>query len=764
MQCRLVRDLWILASLGLVACGGGGGDSPPPSGNQAPAPVISSPVAGATFKAGDRLAYSGSASDAEDGVLAADRLTWWAELHHDDGQPHTHPFVPKPTVGAGGEVTVPVRGETSANIFYRFHLLATDSSGATREVTRDVLPRKSRITLLTQPAGLGLLLDGQSVTGGHAFTGVVGIERDVGAPLEQVANGRRYQFTSWSDGGSRLHEVSTPVADTAYTATFLDLGPASNQAPSVALSVAAAGTVGVPITLSATATDSDGTVAKVEFLEAGAVIATDSSAPYSASWTPSVQGTRALSARATDNLGAQTTSAVVNVSITASSGSDTQAPVATLTSPAQFADGLTGTVTLSATATDNVGVTGVEFQVDGMAIGSVDTSAPFQTTIATSAYTSGQHVVRARARDAAGNLSPWASATVRFGGSVAVPQGFTLDDSWVTGLENATAFAKMPDGRLLVAKQTGSLLVIKNGAVLPTPFVSLTVDPNGERGLLGVAVHPNFASNGFVYVYYTTPSGGVHNRISRFVANGDVSTGSETVLVNLPALSSATNHNGGAMHFGVDGKLYVGVGDNAQGTRSQDLADPFGKMLRFNDDGTIPSDNPFYASQTGLARAVWAYGLRNPFTFAIQPGTGRIHINDVGQSSWEEVNLGAPGANYGWPQSEGAANVGAGITAPLFAYAHSNASPPGSGPGGFLTGFAITGGLFLPSSSPFPSAYRGNYFFADYVSDYVARMDLANGNAVYSFATVSAPLQLLMGNDGAVYILTRFRVMRLSYS
>jgi glucose/arabinose dehydrogenase len=758
MRCLSVRELLILASLALAACGGGGGDSAPPSGNQVPIAAISSPAAGATFKAGDTLAYSGSASDPEDGTLDEDRLTWWAELHHDT---HEHPFMPE-RGGAGGSVSIPVRGETSSNSFYRFHLRATDSAGATAEVTRDVLPRKSRLTLLTQPPGLGLLLDGQPVTGGHALTGVVGLERDLGAVFEQVVNGRRYRFASWSDGGSREHEISTPEVDTTYTATFEDLGPATNQAPTVSLSVAATGTLGVPITLSATAADSDGAIAKVDFLEAGVLIASDSSAPYSVSWTPTVQGTRGMSARATDNLGAQTTSAVVNVSIAAASGSDTQPPVATLTSPSQFADGLTGTVTLSATASDNVGVTGVEFQVDGIAIGAIDSSAPYQTSIVASAYTAGQHVIRARARDAAGNQSPWASATVRFGGSVAIPQGFTLDDGWVSGLENATAFAKTPDGRLLVSKQTGSLLVVKNGVLLPTPFVSLTVDPNGERGLLGVAVHPNFASNGFVYVYYTTPSGGVHNRISRFVANGDVATGTETVLRELPALSSATNHNGGAMHFGVDGKLYVGVGDNAQGALSQNLTSPFGKLLRFNDDGSIPSDNPI-CTTSALACAVWAYGLRNPFTFAIQPSTGRMHINDVGQSSWEEVNLGAPGANFGWPQSEGATNVGPGVTAPLFAYAHSDASPPGSGPGGFLTGFAITGGLFLPSTSPFPSAYRGNYYFADYVSDYIARMDLANGNAVYSFARVSAPLQLLMGNDGALYILTRFRVMRLSY-
>jgi glucose/arabinose dehydrogenase len=261
----------------------------------------------------------------------------------------------------------------------------------------------------------------------------------------------------------------------------------------------------------------------------------------------------------------------------------------------------------------------------------------------------------------------------------------------------------------------------------------------------------------------STASGGTHNRISRFVANGDVSTGVETVLVDLPSLSSATNHNGGAMHFGVDGKLYAGVGDNANSAHSQNLSHPFGKMLRFNDDGSIPNDNPFCTTAGQLSCAVWARGLRNPFTFAVQPGTGRIHINDVGQGTWEEINLGAPGANYGWPASEGPDNIAAGMTAPLFAYRHSNTSPAGSGPGGFFVGFAIAGGAFYPSSGNFPAAYRGNYFFADYVSEWIGRVDLANGNAAYAFASVGgSPVDMLAGGDGALYVLTRSAVTRIS--
>src|SRR5207344_2860479 len=183
-----------------------------------------------------------------------------------------------------------------------------------------------------------------------------------------------------------------------------------------------------------------------------------------------------------------------------------------------------------------------------------------------------------------------------------------------------------------------------------------------------------------------------------------------------------------------DGKLYAAVGENGTGANAQNLALVLGKMLRFNDDGTIPTDNPFYGSQTGLARAVWAYGMRNPFTFAFQPGTGRMHINDVGQSTWEEIDVGVAGANYGWPTSEGPDNIGTGITGPLFAYRHGAAAP--SGPGGFFTGIAIVGGAFYPDSGMFPAPWRSGYFFSDLGSGFVGFIDLLNDNTAYAFGSV----------------------------
>jgi glucose/arabinose dehydrogenase len=759
---RFFKWLALGATSALVSCGG---SDDPTANNQAPVATIAAPATGATFRAGDTITFAGSGTDAEDGNLAADRLTWWAELHHGT---HSHPFMPD-TVGATGQVTIPTQGETADDIFYRFHLRATDSAGATNEVTRDIQPQKSQVTVTSNPTGLALTLDGQPITAPTTFTGVVGIERSLGAAAMQNLDGRRYQFLSWSDGGTATHTISTPVNDTTYTANYQDVGPVTNTPPTAALTAPAnnsTGTVGVAINLAATANDVDGdaTVAGVEFFENGVKIgATDTTSPYGVAWTPSTLGVRTLTARATDDQGASTTSTGIAVTISAPT-SDVQPPVTTLTAPANLAASLTGTLTITATATDNVGVVSMEFQVDGVAIGGLDTTSPYSTTVDTTLYASGQHIVRARARDAAGNSSPtWATATVQFGGSRTQPSGFTRSNFVSIVNQDATALAQAPDGRFFVAQQNGQLRVVKNGVLLATPFITVPdIDDRGERGLIGVALHPNFASNGWVYIYYTTNVAPIHNRIIRITANPatpDIySVGSETPIAELPALSTATNHNGGAMHFGSDGKLYVALGDNANSANAPLLTTRLGKMLRLNDDGTIPTDNPYFNTATGDNRSIWSIGLRNPFTFAVRPSDGRIHINDVGEGTWEEVNLGAPGANYGWPSTEGPTTA-ADITGPLFAYDH-NAS---SAAGGFFSGCAIAGGAFYPNSGPFPVAYQGSYYFADYCSAFVGRVDLANGNVAYAFGSVAdSPVDMLVGNDGAIYVLGRGSITRFS--
>jgi glucose/arabinose dehydrogenase len=205
-----------------------------------------------------------------------------------------------------------------------------------------------------------------------------------------------------------------------------------------------------------------------------------------------------------------------------------------------------------------------------------------------------------------------------------LPSGFT-EIALTNSLSSATAMAFAPDRRIFVCEQGGALRVIKNGALLSQPFLTLTVSSVGERGLLGVAFDPNFSTNHFVYVYYTAPAPSIHTRVSRFTANGDVVVyGSEAILLDLDNLSSATNHNGGAIHFGPDGELYIAVGENANSANSQTLSNLLGKILRINPDGNIPVDNPFYNQATGKNRAIWALGLRNPFTFTFQNGIGRM--------------------------------------------------------------------------------------------------------------------------------------------
>ena len=325
-----------------------------------------------------------------------------------------------------------------------------------------------------------------------------------------------------------------------------------------------------------------------------------------------------------------------------------------------------------------------------------------------------------------------------------LPAGFT--ETQISGLSSPTAMDIAPDGRLFVCLQGGQLRVIKNGALLPTPFLSVDVDSSGERGLLGIAFDPGFASNNFVYIYYTVPSSPRHNRISRFTANGDVVVpGSESIILELDNLSTATNHNGGAIHFGPDGKLYAGVGENANGSNSQSFSNLLGKVLRINSDGSIPNDNPFLNTTTGKNQLIWSLGLRNPFTFAFQPGTGRMSINDVGQSSWEEINDGIAGSNYGWPTTEGATNNPA-FRSPLLSYGH------GTGP---TTGCAIAGGAFYnPANVQFPSSFVGKYFFADLCSGWIRVFDPAAGTAS-GFATgINQPVDLKVAADGSLYYLS----------
>jgi glucose/arabinose dehydrogenase len=338
-----------------------------------------------------------------------------------------------------------------------------------------------------------------------------------------------------------------------------------------------------------------------------------------------------------------------------------------------------------------------------------------------------------------------------------LPAGFT-EAIVATGLTGPTAMQFAPDGRLFVLEQAGNVELVRGDGSTWTAL-HLNVDSHGERGLLGIAFDPAFASNHFVYLYYTNPgpggapwATGEHNQLSRFTVDDSNPTRpifeNEAPILDWDNLSAATNHNGGAIHFGLDGMLYANAGDNVQTFTqggntyrvSQTLSDLLGKQLRidvgaFNQgvatrDDTIvghliPVDNPFVGTAPGINQLIYALGLRNPFTFAVQPGTGTIFINDVGENTWEEIDQSSPGANFGWSggNTDGfghSSPPGPGVYHdPLLAYNHSG------GPAG--GGIAIVGGAFYDPSTPqFPASYVGKYFYADLGAGWIRVFDPAN--------------------------------------
>jgi glucose/arabinose dehydrogenase len=329
------------------------------------------------------------------------------------------------------------------------------------------------------------------------------------------------------------------------------------------------------------------------------------------------------------------------------------------------------------------------------------------------------------------------------------------------GVDTATGLVIAPNDDVWTTSQTGTVQRFRAGTTTGDPVFSLTVDSTGERGLLGLAFDPNFAANKFVYVYHTVPgaSGAApFNRVSRFTVNDtnplDYSAvpGSETVLLTLEPLG-ANNHNGGGLGFGADGKLYVSVGENAVAANAQSVASRHGKLLRLNPDGSIPADNPtaidgIAGTPAGLNRAIYAAGLRNPYRFAVHPGTGQMFINDVGAGAFEEVNAVRAGANFGWPQTEGLTPAGVnGVTYPIYAYAN------GTGP---LQGKSIVGGAFYaPAVQAFPGEYRDDYFFADFIVGRIYRRDAGTG-AVTTFAEdIGQPTDLQVTRDGRLLYLER---------
>jgi putative heme-binding domain-containing protein len=331
-------------------------------------------------------------------------------------------------------------------------------------------------------------------------------------------------------------------------------------------------------------------------------------------------------------------------------------------------------------------------------------------------------------------------------GPLALAPGFS-SERIATGFTGATALAVAPDGRVFVCEQTGSVRIVKAATLQPDPLVTVDVDRRWERGLIGIAIDPGFAGNGYFYLCCVRLRPYVHHTISRFTAHGDRAVPKSEVILfegddqaTLGGFESA-GHQGGAIHFGKDGKLYVAIGDQTAGVPAQELTTLQGKLLRLNADGSIPVDNPFYRTARGKYRAIWALGLRNPFTFAVQPETGRILINDVGLSTWEEVNEGVSGGNFGWPAVEG-----------------PSSDPRFKNPIHHYPVASVAGGAFCPKTgaSGFPQPYQGKYFFMDFVRGWIKVLDPDHPEKVNTFAAgLTRPVDLAFGPDGALYVLLR---------
>ena len=347
-----------------------------------------------------------------------------------------------------------------------------------------------------------------------------------------------------------------------------------------------------------------------------------------------------------------------------------------------------------------------------------------------------------------------------------VPPGFQ-DTSIASGLLTPIALTFSPDGRLFVVEKGGQIRIVKDGELLPDPFLdvtqvvgpSVTFDQTLERGLLGLAFDPNFAVNSFVYIYYsvcTAPDGSpCENRVARVTAgyqgNADIADPTSHVVL-LDGIPSPTGrHNGGWLGFSpVDAKLYVAIGDGQQtNTTAQDLGSLNGKILRLNTDGTAPADNPFFGV-SGARPEIYALGFRNPWRCRFHTSDGRLFCGDVGENTAEEVDVVEAGGNYGWPMTEGEFDpaMHPNFVEPITTYQHSDV-------GGHA---AITGGDF-GSETNFPGDYKQSYFFGDYLNGFIRRVVLADDGVTVvqpatDFATnltAEGNTDLVAGPDGALY-------------
>lgn len=312
------------------------------------------------------------------------------------------------------------------------------------------------------------------------------------------------------------------------------------------------------------------------------------------------------------------------------------------------------------------------------------------------------------------------------------------------------------DDRLFIVERGGNIKILNSdGTINATPFLNISsiITSGNERGLLGLAFHPDYANNGYFYVNYTDLNG--DTRISRFTVSADPDVADpNSILVMLTENQPFSNHNGGHLAFGPDGMLYIGMGDGGSGgdpqNNSQTFTNLLGKMLRLNVDipaPYIPADNPFVGSPD-IPQEIWAYGLRNPWRFSFDSETGDLWIADVGQNAWEEINR-QPSTeaalNYGWRCYEGNAPYNTNgcppqsdMTFPIAVLSHS---------GGHCS---ITGG-YVYRGLEFP-AIQGLYFFTDYCSNQIGTVDADGDITLHGTLGASAITSFGVDHNNELYL------------
>jgi aldose sugar dehydrogenase len=317
----------------------------------------------------------------------------------------------------------------------------------------------------------------------------------------------------------------------------------------------------------------------------------------------------------------------------------------------------------------------------------------------------------------------------------------------VDGVDMPSAISFAPDGRMFfVEVWTGTIRVVENGELLEEPFATLDipqVDGFTEWGILGLALHPEFEENNWVYVFHTVPdeaNSPIEQRILRLTADGNVAGEQEIIVEDLPFGPNCC-HNGGRIIFGPDGHLYVSLGDTENDPLSQDPENIAGSILRYTADGGIPEDNPF-----GADNPVYAYGLRNPYGLTFHPETDELWITENGPNGFDEVNLIQAGENYGWPEVQGMAG-NPDYVDPIRATGESEAIGP--------TGIQIPTGEAIPELA-------GQVVFCEWNTATARVLELSDDNEVVgeSELPLNCNLDVTEGPDGALYLASAEEIFR----